>query len=300
MTNICLYTCVHIKDMDRFKLQRESIERSGTMIPHIAVVDHEDMPAFRDIPFQQNLRLVSTREVLSKKTEARRRGYRLRRRQPEWWLCRRYGKGIHGWGIQQVIKLAVNRVTDATNIVCMDTDTICVGPVQESDFIGEDGRTHLYETQTKIDVEMAGWLSSSMRLLGIKQTAQPIYCYTHSPVVLHSGILVDLQKKIHDKHQRDWEETFLETRGVMEYSTYGAYARHIDKLNRVTPASPDICCTYWYKDEVKDLRKTLVNRVTKEKAKMLAVQSNTGVWLNDYHDELNQLWDRSDESPVTC
>ncbi len=71
----------------------------------MVVVDHEDLAEFRDQPFMTNVDLISTRDVLSRQLEARRRSYRLRRRQLEWWKCRYYGVPLHGWAVQQIIKL---------------------------------------------------------------------------------------------------------------------------------------------------------------------------------------------------
>lgn len=60
------------KDLQRFALLRESMERCEIDIRHIAVVQHEDLPLFDKIPFRHKLTLLSSRDVLPADIEARR------------------------------------------------------------------------------------------------------------------------------------------------------------------------------------------------------------------------------------
>ena len=72
--SVTLVTPSYAKDIERFTLQRESIERCGIDLPHCALVNHEDLPLFAKIPFQRNLRILSTQDLLPPRFEARRLG----------------------------------------------------------------------------------------------------------------------------------------------------------------------------------------------------------------------------------
>ncbi len=278
-------------------LQRESFDRCGIDIPHVAVVDHEDLSAFRDMPFQKGLTLVSTREVLSRTLEDRRRVYRLRRRNPEWWQRRLSGPGVHGWGVQQVIKLASPRVTDSEVIVCMDCDTLFAGPVAGKDFYAEDGRPCLYETTTEIDAEMASWPNAAMRFLGVKPTGKALYRYTHSPVVFRREVLTDLHRHIAERHGRPWDTAFIDG-GVTEYAVYGVYAREVDQLRRVAPIGPELSCYFWWPAEVARIHEQLESRLRQTNARILGIQSNTGVSVSELRDLLTPWWDQHQVEPV--
>lgn len=299
MRRATLFTPAHARDLERFLLQRESIERCGVAIPHVVVVDHEDLPRFRDLPFQRNLTLVSTRDVLSQASEARRRGYRLRRRQWEWWRCRRFGKPVHGWGIQQIIKLAAPRAVTSEGIVCMDSDTFFVRNVDGSEFFAADGKLHLYETTQDVDVEMAEWVGRAMRFLGVSPTGQVIRRYTHSPVPMHREVLADLHKHIERVHKYDSEAAILRSEMVMEYSTYGVFARHVDGLTRTSPVEPRLSCYFWWPDEVARLEVDFAEKVRSLGAAIVGVQSNTGCSVGRIRELASGLWPRMASASVT-
>src|SRR5205085_1372325 len=86
-----LVTPAHAGDLERFRFQRESIERCGIDLPHVALVDDEDVPLFRDLPHARGLTVISTREVLSRGIEDRRRAWGVKRRDPRYWWRTRTG-----------------------------------------------------------------------------------------------------------------------------------------------------------------------------------------------------------------
>ena len=50
-SRLTFITPTYRDDFEQFCLQRESFEKWGIEIPHVAVVHHEDLPLFKDIPF---------------------------------------------------------------------------------------------------------------------------------------------------------------------------------------------------------------------------------------------------------
>ncbi len=78
----------------------------------------------------------------------------------------------------------------------------------------------------------------------VKPGGKPVVRYTHSPVVMHRDVVLDLQRYIEDRHRRDWMSAIVDSEMIMEYSTYGVFARQIDGLRRVTPTNVGITCAF--------------------------------------------------------
>jgi hypothetical protein len=260
------------RDFDRFLLQRESIERCGIEIPHIGVVNHEDLPRFADLPYRRNLTLISTAEVLSPAFEKRRKLWGTRRRNnPRNWFS---GRGIHGWGIQQLLKLAAPAYTDAETIVCLDSDLFFVNRVTETDFIAVDGRAHLYETEDDLDVEMAEWYAHALRFLGVGLMGQKPRRFTHAPVPWRRDVLTELHQFIEQRHHTEWMKAVIDADRIAEYTLYGTFARHIDELKRSAPVKPELTLYYWWPGKEETIETTFHKRLEATKAKAVLINSN--------------------------
>lgn len=286
--SVTLVTPSYANDIERFTLQRESIERCGIDLPHCVLVNHEDLALFQKIPFQRNLRILSTRDILSPRFEARRLGYGKPRRQLAHWRGR---PGIHGWYIQQLLKLATPAVVETEGIVCLDSDTLFVGRVTAQDFFEPDGRLHLYETADDVDCEMGDWYIRSLGFLGESLRSRPIFRTTHSPVPMHRQVMLEMQEHIERQHGVFWMEAMERAHGIMEYSTYGAYARYFDKFQRTVPARPDRLCLYfWFSADIENLFTDLVDRVRAQKPKAILINSSHGRPVSSYRALIEQAW----------
>lgn len=286
--SVTLVTPSYAKDIERFTLQRESIERCGIDLPHCALVNHEDVALFAKIPFQRNLRILSTRDLLPPRFEARRLGWGKRRREMAYWRGR---PPIHGWYIQQLLKLAAPAIVETEGIVCLDSDTLFVDRVTSDDFYAPDGRLHLYETDDDVDCEMGEWYIRSLRFLGESLRHRPVLRTTHSPVPMHRQVVLDMQAHIEKMYGVFWMEAMARTESIMEYSTYGAYARYLDKFRHTTPARPDrLCLYYWWKEDMENDLSDLVERVRSGRPKAVLINSHQGRPVSDYRALIEQAW----------
>ena len=206
LPTLTLLTPTFDRDLGRFLLQRESIERCGIDVPHIAVVDTEDAHLFRDLPFEKNLTVLTSEEVLGRAMDRRRTVWGISRRDFRYWVT---GKGVHGWMAQQLMKLAVAEKVGTDAYVCLDSDTFFVGRVTAADFTAADGRVHLYETTDDLDVEMAEWYAHSLRFLGVKEVGVGLRRFTHSPVPMHRGVVRDMLTHIEKLHGRGWMDAMV-------------------------------------------------------------------------------------------
>src|SRR5205085_298957 len=99
------------------------------------------------------------------------------------------------------------------------------------------------------DTEMAEWYAHSLRFLGEKVAGVPLRRYTHAPVPMHREVLLEMQRFIQKKHGSSWVDAIIDADRIMEYTTYGAFARHIDGLKRVCPAAPSLTLYFWWHDQ---------------------------------------------------
>jgi len=284
---VTLVTPTFAKDLERFTLQRESIERCGIDLPHVALIDHEDLPQFESMPFRRNLRLISSKDVLPGRLEARRAANRLRRRDPGYWLGY---PNIHGWTVQQLLKLASAKVVETEGIVCLDSDTFFVDCVSASDFYAEDGRMHLYESSDDVDAEMGFWTCQSMRFLGVRLLGLPITRYTHSPVPWSRSVLREMLAFVEARHKKHWWDAILGDEQIMEYSLYGVYARHIDACKRHKPVKNTLCTYYWWPDQTRTIHEDIAERVRADRSKAVLVNSNIGRSVDDYRSVVRSMW----------
>lgn len=266
---------------------RESIERCGIELPHVAIVDTESVTQFRSIPHKKNLTLVSSAEILGSAMDRRRQCFGISRRDYRYWIT---GKGVHGWMAQQLMKLAAARVVTTDAMICLDSDTFFVDRVTADDFTTIDGRVHLYETSDDLDVEMAEWYAHSLRFLGVKEVGVTLRRFTHSPVPMHTLVVREMLQHIEKTHGMNWMDAMVNADRITEYTTYGTYARHIDNCRRTAAVPPALTLYYWWKTEGARLAEDFDMRVTQAKPKMVLINSNIGIPVEQYRQLAARVW----------
>lgn len=286
-SRVTFFTPTHRRDLERFRLLRESIERFGTDIHHVAVVDDEDLQEFHKLEFKNNLTLLSTAEVLPQRIEARRKARGYRRRDPRYWVS---PQPIHGWTIQQIIKLSSPEFTDTPGIVVLDSDVVFLDKVVHSDFYASDGRLHLYERPHSETVETAEWFIRSVRFLSLPTSRVVMKQYTYAPVPIHRDVVLDLRRFMESRGQRSWIEAFHDAQ-IMEYSTLGVFSRYIDKLKRQCPVPPTLSVQFWVRDHMNDAERKIHEAVTSNGAKVALIQGNMGHDIGYVRDLVRSVWD---------
>lgn len=283
---LTLFTPTYHVDLPRFAFLRESLERCGVDLPHVAVVHDEDLSRFRDLPHQRNLTLVSTRDVLGRKMERRRRARPHRRRHPMHWLG---PAPLHGWMSQQLIKLAAPRVVDTPAYVCLDSDTVCLRRFTAEDFFEPDGRLHLYETQDDMDAEMGGWTFEAMRFLKLPLREAPLYRYTHVPVPMRVETVRGLVRRIESVRGPDWMDAFDHAH-VTEYAAYGGFARYGSGLEGLAPVAPPLSAYLWWPHEIAAIPEAFRCRVGDPRRKLVVMQSKRAEHVDQLRGLVQAFW----------
>jgi len=146
---------------------------------------------------------------------------------------------------------------------------------------------------------MAEWYAHSLRFLGIKETGVPLRRFTHSPVPMHVGLVLEMQRHIERLHSMPWTEAVIRGDRITEYTTYGTYARHLDNLQQVAAALPALTLYYWWKQQGDRLAEDFDARLARAPAaKMVLVNSNMGIPLEQYRTLVAGRWDSTSVAPV--
>lgn len=284
MSRLSFVTPTHRADLERFALQRRTIEAFAPDIPHIAVVNDEDVALFRQVPYRRNLTVLSTRDILPRHLERRRTSRNYPRCDVRYWLSRRH---LSGWWAQQLIKLATPLFIPSEGIVCLDSDTIFIKPVSSDDFYTDDGRLFLFETDDGTTITTVVWLNRAMQMLGIS-TDRPVENYIYNPVPMHRQVLLDLHRYIETCWNRCWMDVVLQ-HDACEYATYGAFARHINRLNHLALVRPALTANYWLSISMPEFANDFSRKVNDPHIKALNVQSHTGLKMEEYAKLIEEL-----------
>jgi len=286
---ITLFTPTYHVDLPQFAFLRESLERCGVDLPHVAVVHEEDLPRFRDLPHQKHLTLIGTREVLGRKMERRRRARPHRRRHPMYWLGPR---PLHGWMSQQLIKLAAPRVIDTPAYVCIDSDTVCLRHFTAADFHEPDGRLHLYETQEDMDAETAGWTYEAMRFLRLNVQRVKLRKFTHVPTPMRVKTVLGLQERIEQTREQDWMEA-IDRHHITEFAAYGAWARFGTEMEGLASAPAPLSWYFLWADEAEAVEHIFDAGAANPSRKFVIFQSKRADRIAALHEAVRRFWAES-------
>ncbi len=289
---LAMVTPTWVGDIEKFTFLRESITRCGITIPHIAVVHTEDLAVFKGMPFSDGLTVIATSEVLpghlerSRRAESSGRGWSHAMRSLQSRLRRRVG----GRWTQQVVKLAAAKAVGAEAVVCVDSDVFFVRNVSESDFFDLDGRLHLHEPEG-LAFLLLGLMSDSARFLKLPDAAPivKISAYQSQVVPLHGGVIADMQKYIERITGKKWYDAMFNA-GVVEYTTYGLFARYIDNLARVAPVWSDLCVNFHFPEQYAVFPEYFPRRVDEVDARAGMIHGELGVPVSHYRNVVQQLW----------
>lgn len=292
MSDVTLVTPTYAADRECFGFLRESMERCEIDLPHVAIVDHEDLHRFDDLEHREGLTIMSTRDVLPTPLEARRLARQTR---VDRLLGRRVARRLRGWYAQQLVKLAAPGYVSSTACVMLDSDVFFVGRVTPEDFTSANGKLYLLEQHALVlsQAEQAMWQRDSAEFLGTTMDA-PLADYTGSVVPMHREVLLELQRYVEERHSMQWMEAFEHHR-VMEYTTYGVFSRWVDELRRVEPVEPAFSLRCWDTEDLEGFGAKLQAAVEAGTTKAGVVHSHERVPVELYRPLAERLWSCLDE-----
>jgi Family of unknown function (DUF6492) len=218
MQSICLVTPTHSRDLEQFSLLRRSINAFAPDYPHLAVVNTEDLPEFRDcFGSERNLEIVPSSDLLPKFLE-----FRRRRSGPKWLTAMRRvpGRLIPGWHAQQLMKLYLLRDLTYEAAAFVDSDVlVCRSLSPDYFYRGTDLK--LYR-QPAPHAECMDFDIASHEILGnqLDQITQ-LYDYIYSPACFRKATAVRLFEEFRRRKRSSWQRRFLAQKRPSEYHLLG-------------------------------------------------------------------------------
>jgi len=227
---ICILTPSYAGDLGRFALLRRSLATFAPGIPHVAIVNSEDLGQFADrFRGEPALELVATRDVLPPSIECRRR----RRSGPSWlahgW---RRQRTIKGWYAQQLAKIFALASCRYEAAVFVDSDVFVCQPLS-GDFFYVNGLLKLYR-QRAANAEQLDFDVATHDILGNPlHNVTELYDYIFSPCCFRKSTAVSLLEEFGRRglaRRERWIRRFLREKRPSEYNLLGYAATVLEGL----------------------------------------------------------------------
>ena len=242
---VALVTPSHRKDVERFALLSDSIDRHvARYARHYVIVNDDELPFF--------LRFNGPRRVVLPCSQFLPRWLRLAppwlvgNGRRVWWSLRSWP--VHGWHVQQLLKISAGLKLPEQRFCFIDSDNVFIRPFDVSAYAGGE-RTPLYEDSKAIvdDAPLhSNWTHSCDQLLGQKETAFPADDYIGNVIVWDKRALHDMTLTIERVTGKSWPHALCSARTFSEYLLYGHFVRtsplHLAK-HEITPKS--LANAYW-------------------------------------------------------
>jgi hypothetical protein len=221
---VTLVTTSHRKDIERFTLLCDSIDRFVTGYEtHYVIVNDDDIQAFSG--FNKPRRVVLPCSLLLPGWLKLLPPFLTRRGRRIWWS---FGFGlIHGWHAQQLIKIGAVLQLPSQRFCLIDSDNVFFRRFDMAEYAGGD-RAPLYCSPKAIEIKAplhAVWARSCDRLLGHDATAFPADDYIGNLIVWDKLAVQGMTRAVERFAGKPWPAALCGTRTFSEYLLYGNFVR---------------------------------------------------------------------------
>jgi len=223
--NVALVTPTLRRDIERFALLCDSIEQHlAGYERHYVIVNDDDIPLFASFASSRR-QIVAGSQLLPR--WLRLLPFVLRKNRRIWWSFRT--KPVHGWHVQQILKIAAALQFPEQRYCLIDSDNVLVRPFDLEAYAGGD-KAPLYIDRAAIsaDAPLHGpWTRNCDRLLGLDPpTVFPADDYVGNAIIWDQQTLRDMTGRIERVTRRSWAHALCGARDFSEYLLYGHFVRH--------------------------------------------------------------------------
>jgi hypothetical protein len=223
---VALVTPSHRKDIERFAVLCDSVDRHVSGYErHYVIVNDDDMPYFAR--FGGAHRTVLPCSALLPRWLRLVPPWLLRNGRRVWWSFR--SRPVHGWHIQQIVKIAAALQLPEQRFCLIDSDNVFIRRFDVGEYAGGE-RTPLYVDPASIAADKplhAKWTRNCRRLLGKPDAAAfPADDYIGNAIVWDKLALRDMTHAIERVAGTGWVQALCRTRAFSEYLLYGHFVRN--------------------------------------------------------------------------
>ncbi|MGO9047665.1 MAG: DUF6492 family protein [Xanthobacteraceae bacterium] len=199
--DVALVTPTYRNDIELFALLCDSVERHLTgYTRHYVLVKDDDVPLFA--PWNSGRRvIVPSSQLLPRWLKLL--PLVLRKNRPIWWSFRT--KPVHGWHVQQILKIAAALQFPERRYCLVDSDNVFVRPFDLKSYAGRE-TTPLYVDRAAIlaDAPLHGpWTRNCDRLLGRSvPTIFPADDYVGNAIIWDQQTVRDMTRRSNAPRER--------------------------------------------------------------------------------------------------
>jgi hypothetical protein len=243
--SVALITPSYVGDFERFSLLCDSLDRQVTGYDrHYVIVSDDDMPLFQAFNDQRRMVLPSSQFMPRWLKLAPR--IKLRNGRKIWWSFRT--KPVHGWHVQQILKIAAAMEMPEQRFCLIDSDNVFVRPFDVGAYAGGE-RSPLYLQREAIAAGAplhANWTRNCDRLLGHAATRFPADDYIGHVIVWDKDVVRGMTNAIERATGLSWPLALCRTRAFSEYLLYGHFAQHSPERRAEHQTTTDsLAISYW-------------------------------------------------------
>jgi hypothetical protein len=223
--SVALITPSYAGDFERFSLLCDSLDRRVTGYErHYVIVSDDDLPMFQTFNGQHRIVLPSSQFLPRWLKLAP--GVKLRNGRKVWWSLR--AKPVHGWHVQQILKIAAAMEMPEQRFCLIDSDNVFVRPFDVGAYAGGE-RSPLYLQREAIAADAplhATWTRNCDRLLGHAPTCFPADDYIGHVIVWDKHAARAMARAIERATGLNWPLALCRTRAFSEYLLYGHFVQN--------------------------------------------------------------------------
>lgn len=244
--SVCLITPSYRGDYERCRILCDSIDRHVTGFDrHKLIVNDEDVSFFKDLIGPKRT-VEPVKAYLPPWLHPLPFGMTYKGRKV--WLSLRT-QPVHGWHIQQLVKLAAAANSASSFAVNLDSDTVFVRRFDVEAWIGDGQTSPLLRTPGGITADLQwhpSWLQNATRLLGLPDIPLPADDYVGNVIVWRRETVRRMLARIEQTTDMDWVSALCRSRGFSEYLLYGCFVA-ADPESRAAHTWMDhsLCASHW-------------------------------------------------------
>lgn len=242
---IALLTPTHRKDIERFALLCDSIDQRLTGHDrHYVIVNDDDMPQFA--PFVGDRRVIMPCSRFLPSWLRLAPSFLLRNGRRVWWSF--HARPVHGWHIQQILKIAAVLQLPEQRFCIIDSDNVLIRPFDIAAYAGGE-RTPLYVEPAAIEADAplhANWIRNCDRLLGHEATSFPADDHIGNMIVWDKDAVRAMTQAMTRATGKDWALALCQTRAFSEYLLYGRFVGNSpEHLTSHEPTTESLAVAHW-------------------------------------------------------
>lgn len=280
MRKVALLTPTYINDLERFALLCESLDEmtTGYERHYVLVNPDSDVAAFARFASDKRVVIPSSR-LLPRWLWSAPRWFRRNGRRV--WLSP-FAKPVHGWHVQQMLKIsgALNMAEDRVCII--DSDNLFFRAFDFAAYAGAD-KTPLYAERGVIADDKplhSVWMRNAHKLIGLAAPHFPADDYIGQMIVWDKATVGAMTRRIEAATGLGWALALCRMRQFSEYMIYGAFVANTPEYaanHEPVDASPSR--PHWDENELDEawIRMMIADADPRQSA--LCIQSYSGTDL---------------------